>query len=154
VRIVRAEGWRRTPGLNVPEQATVYPRVDMYGVLPAHGLYVRHARNVVLRDVELRVEEPDARPALVADDVAELELSAFVGRAAASDQPSVWLHDVRGARVGVDAANDGIPLRVTGKATDGVALVGPEGTPARAQIAAEVELAAVTTETRALLAGR
>lgn len=160
VRIVRSEGWRRARGLDVPEQAGVYPRVDMYGILPAYGLYVRHARDVVLRDVEITMEEADARPALVADDVSGLEVWGLAGHPASSDQPRIWLNDVRGGRIEAEvasgvAAEDGVLLRVTGKRTERVVVVGDDGgTPGRVQVATEVAHAAVTAEIDALIAGR
>jgi polygalacturonase len=144
VRVVRAEGWRRAASLDVPERPSVYPRVDMYGVLPAHGLYVRHARNVSLRDVELTVADDDARPALVADDVTGLELSGLAG-----EPSTVWLNDVRGGRIAPDADVD---LRVTGRATERVVLVGDHT--GQVQVAGEVAAAGIATEVDALVAGR
>ncbi len=153
VRIARAEGWRAAPGLDVPECTAVYPRVDMYGVLPAHGLYVRHARNVVLRDVELTVADGDVRPALVADDVANLEVSAFAGHAQPADRASVWLNDVRGARIAADVpTGTGGVVRVTGSDTDRVVLVGDHA--GRVHVGGDVAVTALTTELDALVAGR
>jgi hypothetical protein len=53
----------------IPEQAEAYPEPSMFGVTPAYGLYARHARNLVLRDIQLSTERPDARPPVVLDDV-------------------------------------------------------------------------------------
>jgi hypothetical protein len=36
---------------------------------PAHGLWVRHARNVSIKDVSFSVDKADARPAVLLDDV-------------------------------------------------------------------------------------
>jgi hypothetical protein len=149
VRIVHTEGWRRAPGLNVPQRTAVYPRVDMYGILPAYGLYVRHARDVVLRDVELTVEDADARPALVADDVTGLELSGLAGHRSTDDEAILWLNDVRGGRIAADA---GMVMRITGTRTDRVVLVGDHT--GRVQVAADVVATALTTELDALIAGR
>ena len=52
-----------------PEQEKAYPEPSMFGLLPAHGLYVRHAKNLVVRDVEVRFLTEDKRPAVVLDDV-------------------------------------------------------------------------------------
>jgi polygalacturonase len=57
---------RRVP----PEQPDHYPEPSMFGVTPAYGLYVRHARNVEVHHVDLRTAAPDARPPVVLDDVA------------------------------------------------------------------------------------
>lgn len=53
----------------IPERPTSSLEPSFMGTLPAHGLYVRHARNVVLRGVTFDVAAPDARPAVVFDDV-------------------------------------------------------------------------------------
>ncbi|MCH8514584.1 MAG: glycoside hydrolase family 28 protein [Kiritimatiellae bacterium] len=39
--------------------------------LPASGLYARHVRNLRLEDVDFRTEMPDARPAVVLEDVTQ-----------------------------------------------------------------------------------
>jgi hypothetical protein len=42
----------------------------MFGVLPAYGIYARHAKNLAFRDVELGFAQDDTRPVVVLDDVA------------------------------------------------------------------------------------
>ena len=37
-----------------PEQEKAYPEPSMFGLLPAHSFYVRHAKNISVRDVEVR----------------------------------------------------------------------------------------------------
>jgi len=46
-----------------------YPECDMFGDLPAFGIYARHIRGLTLDNVELTTVEPDARPAIVLEDV-------------------------------------------------------------------------------------
>ncbi|GAB3968393.1 glycoside hydrolase family 28 protein [Spirosoma terrae] len=59
----------------VPEKADAYPVGTMFGAtLPAYGFYVRHARNVTFDQVQLRFVKDDLRPALVFDDVEELDM--------------------------------------------------------------------------------
>lgn len=52
-----------------PERAAAYPEPSMFGLLPAHGLYVRHAKHLSVRDLEVRFEQSDERPAVVLEDV-------------------------------------------------------------------------------------
>ena len=54
---------------SVPEQETLYPESTIFGTLPAYGLYVRHARNILLNGVSFILENEDNRPAVVLDDV-------------------------------------------------------------------------------------
>jgi hypothetical protein len=125
VRIHRASGVDGTRGLDVPERSADYPTVGMFGRLPAFGLYVRHARDVRLRDVELTVGSRDPRPALVADDVAGLHVNGLA-RWRVHDAPSLWLNDVRDGEIESDVVptGSGVLLRVTGEATERVAIVG------------------------------
>lgn len=57
---------------DVPEQITKYPEFSMFGELPAYGFYLRHAKNITMRNVKMVLEESDYRPAIVADDVTHL----------------------------------------------------------------------------------
>jgi hypothetical protein len=50
------------------EREKEYPQSTMFGNVPAYGLYVRHAENVVLDHVAFGRYQPDARPWLKAED--------------------------------------------------------------------------------------
>jgi polygalacturonase len=72
-RLVMAGGGGASlAGREVPERESAYPQGSMFGPLPAYGFYIRHARGVRLRNISISCEQADARPALIADDVAEL----------------------------------------------------------------------------------
>ena len=53
----------------VPEDENRYPEQFFFGVLPAWGAYIRHARNVEFKNVELTLRGADARQKIVLDDV-------------------------------------------------------------------------------------
>jgi polygalacturonase len=53
----------------VPEDETRYPEQFFFGVLPAWGAYIRHAKNVEFKNVELTRRSEDARQKIVLDDV-------------------------------------------------------------------------------------
>ena len=53
----------------IPERVNSSLEPSFMGVFPAHGLYVRHARNIALNDVSFAVDKPDGRPAVLLDDV-------------------------------------------------------------------------------------
>lgn len=59
----------------VPELEKAYPEPQLFGVLPAWGMFARHVANLQMRGVELRATTPDARPAVVLDDVAGARLA-------------------------------------------------------------------------------
>ncbi|MBR3471222.1 MAG: glycoside hydrolase family 28 protein [Prevotella sp.] len=55
--------------LPTDEKEKEYPEATMWGLLPAKGFFVRHARNVVFRNVVITTSQPDARPEYVREDV-------------------------------------------------------------------------------------
>ena len=57
----------------VPEDEERYPEQYFFGVLPAWGAYIRHARNVEFKNVELTLRDSDARQKIVLDDVESFE---------------------------------------------------------------------------------
>ena len=52
----------------------------MFGALPAYGFYIRHARNVVLENVEIGYDDPEARGAVILDDVIGAKIQAMSAR--------------------------------------------------------------------------
>jgi polygalacturonase len=52
-----------------PENADKYPEPSMFGDLPATGMFIRHARNIELTNIEVATETADPRPAFYLDDV-------------------------------------------------------------------------------------
>jgi hypothetical protein len=83
--------------LDVPELLEKYPSGDMFGELPALGLYSRHVDGLTLRNIRIRATQQDERPALVFDDVARLELSGFDSTNVPARQPVVLFRNVAGA---------------------------------------------------------
>jgi hypothetical protein len=73
---IRFEGGMKEAPDSVPEHPEKYPEHSMFGVLPAYGFFCRHASNIRFRNVQTSFDEPDARPALVCDDVRDLEIAA------------------------------------------------------------------------------
>jgi hypothetical protein len=93
----------------VPEREREYPDAARFPRLPAHGLYCRHVRRLSLHRATFTVQEPDARPALICDDVHESALRTIVASAPPDDGPLVWLRSVR------DCLLDGIHPRPEAK---------------------------------------
>lgn len=82
----------------VPECAENYPESKMFGTLPAWGFYCRHVEGIKLENVTLRVQGQDYRPALVCDDVRNLDLNGFRVQSAGTE-PVIALKDVNGALI-------------------------------------------------------
>ncbi len=87
---------------DVPELRDRYPEYHMFGTLPAYGIYLRHVKGLTFEDITLDTGAPDLRPALVGEDVEDLELSNFraTGSSTAallrlSDARQVYVHGCR-----------------------------------------------------------
>ena len=81
----------------VPEHERAYPEHGLFGVLPAYGLYARHADEIALNNVRFRLESSDVRPAIVCDDVTGLELAGFRADADPKSESLIRLENTRGA---------------------------------------------------------
>ena len=92
----------------IPEYPDAYPECNMFvpaqwaesqgpkpAQLPSYGLYARHVTGLKLRNVDFPAEEPDARPAFIADDVDHLDIFDL---AASRGGDAMWFQDVRDAR--------------------------------------------------------
>src|SRR3954454_4090958 len=82
----------------VPERETMYPEPSLFGVLPAYGFYVRHARGIQLDGVQVGYMATDTRPAFVLDDVHDVEFHR-VRAQRAPNVPTFVLRDVDEFRV-------------------------------------------------------
>ncbi|MFT6004049.1 MAG: polygalacturonase [Bacteroidia bacterium] len=61
----------------VPELPTAYPEFSMFGELPAWGLYLRHVEGITLKNIKMKIENPDYRPAIVLDDVSNYTIESL-----------------------------------------------------------------------------
>jgi polygalacturonase len=53
----------------IPEKEGEYPDPDMFGPLPAHGFFLRHARGIEMEGIKIMARNRDDRPAFVLEDV-------------------------------------------------------------------------------------
>jgi polygalacturonase len=59
----------------VPENEKGYPENRMFGnTLPAYGIYIRHAKNISLNNIQFFLEKPDYRPAIILDDAHAIKI--------------------------------------------------------------------------------
>lgn len=82
----------------VPEKIENYPEFSMFGELPAWGFYVRHVNGIQFKNISLKLDDLDYRPAFVFDDVHtvaidNLELSG------AGTHPQIVLKGVQDANM-------------------------------------------------------
>jgi polygalacturonase len=71
----RGGGAKETAAIEPPELENAYPEPGMFGAMPAHGFYIRHAKNIQMSDIEIVSLKEDARPAMVLNDVQGADFS-------------------------------------------------------------------------------
>jgi polygalacturonase len=59
---------------DVPEQITEYPEYSMFGELPSWAFYVRHVQGLTMKNITLRLNADDFRPAFVFDNSKNITL--------------------------------------------------------------------------------
>ena len=73
IRIVyKGGGTREEAEASPPERESSYPEPSMFGPIPAYGFYVRHARGLVMRDIDVSFMKDERRPAFFLDDVTDV----------------------------------------------------------------------------------
>ncbi|MEO6922787.1 MAG: hypothetical protein ABI142_03085 [Bryocella sp.] len=115
-------GTRVSEGQQIPDQPDAYPEADMFGPLPASGIYCRHVRGLSINRFTLRTAKADTRPVLVADDTADLAISELTGPA--EGNPLLEFHNVRHARIRETRTSGGsqVLLNLTGSETHDIAV--------------------------------
>ena len=62
-------GIKKSSDRAIPEDETRYPEQYFFGILPAWGAYIRHAKNIEFKNVKLTSRSDDKREKLVSEDV-------------------------------------------------------------------------------------
>lgn len=94
-------GTREDAVREVPERPTSSLEPTFMGTFPAHGLWVRHARNVSVKDVSFEVDQADARPAVLFDDVDGAVVDGLRSRL----EPRAAVRSVRSQDIRIDAVS-------------------------------------------------
>ncbi len=77
----------------VPENEKGYPENRMFGnTLPAYGMFIRHARNIYLDNVQFNLLQPDQRPAIWFEDAQDITLRAFKATPPSGKQDLIIKH--------------------------------------------------------------
>lgn len=74
----------------VPEYVKDYPDPWNFGPMPSWAMFVRHAKNFTVHDVQFHLLAPDARPAVMFDDVVGARLRDIRLPEAATDAGKAW----------------------------------------------------------------
>lgn len=82
------DGTKAEADAPLPEYAGSYPENRMYGfVYPSSGLFLRHIKNVTLKNIDLSVRKEDFRPSVILDDVHKISIDNLMAAPPAGNQP-------------------------------------------------------------------
>jgi hypothetical protein len=111
---------------SVPDLERDYPECFIFGVLPAYGLYAHHAGGITLNNVRFHLEAEDLRPAIVCDDVQNLDLRSIDADGHPKAESLIRLQDTQAALItGARVLNPiGTFLRVEGQGSERLHLKG------------------------------
>jgi len=84
----------------VAENENKYPENRMFGhSLPGYGLFVRHAKNIVLDNVQFFLQQPDYRSAIYLDDAHDLRICNLKADKPEGTQPLIFESKSSGIKV-------------------------------------------------------
>ena len=95
--VVTAVGGGLVRDFEVPELPRKDPDAAMFGELPAFALYGRYVDGLTVKGLQAHAAKPDARPAIMLDDVSRLLLSGFSSTNLPQQQPMLVFRNVAGA---------------------------------------------------------
>jgi polygalacturonase len=124
----RGGGRAELVSLDMPDMERLYPDATMFGDLPAYGLYCRRVVGLTVDGIDLRVLQPDARPAVVLADARDVDVRGMRAMPPVEGGPTLWLHSVQDGLVHDfrPHASGRVVVRVGGAATSRVRLVGAD----------------------------
>jgi len=94
LRLSIAGGGTLEHAVAMPEEMEEkYPDISMFQTLPAYGLFCRHVGGLALRDVTVRYDQADQRPALLCDDVQGLRIDSLAAQTAPETPAAVLLRN-------------------------------------------------------------
>jgi polygalacturonase len=62
-------GTMQDAALDLPENEKDYPEPTMFGITPAHGFYIRHARGIEMNQIKIKIDKHEDRPCFILKDV-------------------------------------------------------------------------------------
>ena len=83
----------------IPEREEAYPSYRMFDALPSYGFFCRHASNLKFDHVQLGFKRDDIRPAMIFDDVENLDVSDIMAQSARQTEYLLGMENVKNAFV-------------------------------------------------------
>ncbi len=112
-------------GGTVPERPNGYPEVWMFGMLPASGLYARHANGLLMQKTTFSTGARETRPTVIFDDVKRSRISGFTSTPVIGSMPIIQLVDCSEIQIvnSIEPQDTSHFLEVEGSRSTGILLV-------------------------------
>ena len=86
--------------MEVPEAVDKYPEVKTFGpTIPAYGIWARHVKGLVCRNISFRLKNNDLRPAFVCEDGKEILLEGWNIPSTKGAEAIIRMEEVKGAHI-------------------------------------------------------
>ena len=110
---------------SVPEKSDEYPKAKMFGILPSYGFFIRHAKQITLKDIWLHTETRDARSVIFCDNVSDLKISGLEACSDPESAPFLWFKNVSNARVSDSHSSGSVNtfLKIEGRESKNIQLI-------------------------------
>ena len=83
----------------IAEKEKAYPEADMFDILPSYGLFLRHAQNVSLSDIQFTTRSEDLRPAIFLSDVQVADLDNLFVSASSNNSSDICIEKSKEIRI-------------------------------------------------------
>lgn len=109
----------------IPEQEKAYPNGLTFGTLPAYGIYIRNARNLILDNIQLSFQNEDQRPAIFCDNVDFVKINGLRVQSTQKTASLIRLVDAKEVSISQSrlVGNGTIFLSVKGDQSSNISLV-------------------------------
>ena len=82
------------------ENEADYPEITMFGkIMPAYGIYIRHANEIKLDHINLTTQKPDGRPAIIDTDISEATITNITTPDNLTNEPVIKLDNCKSVNI-------------------------------------------------------
>ena len=122
---IEGGGTEKLTARKIDELPTTYPESSMWGRLPSHGFFCRHADGLTMNNISVASETPDARPLLICDDVSNLRINDLASDPSVIAEYLISFDNVRDAviRGMIPPIGTRTWVKITGKNSSDIILI-------------------------------
>ncbi len=109
----------------IEELENHYPESTKWGNLPSYGFFIRHVKDITLKDVEISYAEKDVRSAIICDDVHGIDFHYLKTKSSVNNEPVMQLNNSTNAFITGNRVRQGADLflKLNGTSTNNIYLL-------------------------------